>query len=187
MKIDQHADEKAIIRKCLDGDPDSYSILVDRYKTTVYNVAYRMVGDADTANDLAQDSFFAAYAGLGRFRFGSKFSSWLFSIVLNKCRDRLRLSKETVSIDDIAGLRPDPGISPEQAAAAHQSIDLLQRALAALPSDYREVLILKHIEELDYEEISAITGSGIPALKVRAHRGREMLKKAMEEAGVSYG
>ncbi len=187
MKNDQQSDEVAIIRQCLDGDADSYSILVDRYKTMVNNAAYRMVGDGDTAKDIAQESFIAAYTGLEQFKFGSKFSSWLFSIVLNKCRDHLRLTKETVSTDEIADIRPDKGLSPEQYASSRQSGDTLQRALDALSPEYREVLILKHIEDLDYQEISVITGTGIAALKVRAHRGREMLRKVLEGAGVTHG
>ncbi len=187
MMNDQQPDEEAIIRQCLDGDEDSYSVLVDRYKTMVYNVAFRMLGDGDTAKDIAQESFIAAYGGLGQFRFGSKFSSWLYSIVLNKCRDHFRTVKDTVSTDDIAEVMPDKGVSPEQTASAHQSSDALQSALDALPPEYREVLILKHIEELDYQEIAAITKAGIPALKVRAHRGREMLKKILEKTGVTHG
>jgi RNA polymerase sigma-70 factor (ECF subfamily) len=187
MKNEERQDEKAVIRRCLDGDADSYSVLVDRYKTMVFNVAYRMVGDEDTAKDLAQESFIAAYAGLEHFRFGSKFSSWLYSIALNKCRDHLKLAKDTVSTDEIADVLPDSGTSPEQDAASSQSRDVLQRAIDALPEEHREVLILKHIEELDYEEISAITGDGIAALKVRAHRGREMLRKILEQAGVTHG
>ncbi len=187
MKNDQQPDEEAIIRQCLDGDEDSYSVLVDRYKTMVYNVAFRMLGDGDAAKDIAQESFIAAYAGLDRFRFGSKFSSWLYSIVLNKCRDHLRTAKDTVSMDDLAEVMPDKGISPEQTTSAHQSSDVLQRALDALPAEYREVLILKHIEDLDYQEIAAITGTGIPALKVRAYRGRDMLRKILERAGVTHG
>ncbi len=187
MRNTEKSDEEAIIRQCLDGNPDSYAVLVDRYKAMVYNVAFRMVGDEDTAKDLAQESFIAAYNALGAFRFGAKFSSWLYSIVLNKCRDHLRLTKETVSTDDIADVKPDSGRTPEQAASAGQSRDILQQALEALPEDYREVLILKHIEELDYQEIAAITGTGIAALKVRAHRGREMLRKILEEAGVTHG
>ena len=153
----------------------------------IYNIAFRMVGDEDTANDLAQECFIAAYGGLSQFRCGSKFSSWLYSIALNKCRDHLKLSKDTVSTDEISNVLPDHGVSPERAAAAEQKRDILQRALDALPVEYRQVLILKHIEELDYQEIAGITGTSIPALKVRAHRGREMLKKVLEEAGVNHG
>ncbi len=187
MRNREQPEEEIIIRKCLYGDADSYAVLVDRYKAMVYNLAYRMVGDEDTAKDLAQESFIAAYNGLGQFRFGAKFSSWLYSIVLNKCRDHLRLTKEAVSTDDIADIQSYSGASPELAAAARQSKDILQRALDMLPVEYRQVLILKHIEELDYREIAAITGTAITALKVRAHRGREMLKKILEEAGVSHG
>jgi RNA polymerase sigma-70 factor (ECF subfamily) len=187
MRNSENPEEETIIRKCREGDADSYSILVDSYKAMVYNVAYRMVGDEDIAKDLAQESFIAAYNGLGQFRFGAKFSSWLYSIALNKCRDYLRLTKTTVSTDDIAGVKPTNDASPEQVAVTGQNKDILQQALAALPDDYREVLILKHIEELDYREIAAITGTGITALKVRAHRGREMLRKILEEAGVTHG
>jgi RNA polymerase sigma-70 factor (ECF subfamily) len=183
----QPDDEEAIVRQCLSGDTQSYSILVDRYKTMIYNLAYRMVGDEDTAKDLAQECFIAGYSGLAQFRFSSKYSSWIYSIALNKCRDHLRLTKETVSTDEIADILPDRGISPERAVSAGQDKDLLQRALNDLPADYREVLILKHIEELSYEEISVITGLGVSALKVRAHRGREMLRKILEQAGVEHG
>jgi len=187
MNIDQHSGEADIIRRCLDGEADAYSILVDRYKTMVYNVAYRMLGDGDTAKDLAQESFIAAYGGLKTFKQDAKFSSWLYSIVLNKCRDYLRLAKENIPIDDISDIRPCSGISPEQAAADHQSKDMLQLALDALSAEYREVLVLKHIEELDYQEISAITGASVAALKVRAHRGREMLRTILERSGVTHG
>jgi RNA polymerase sigma-70 factor (ECF subfamily) len=187
MNIDQKSGEADIIRQCLGGDADSYSVLVDRYKKMVYNVAYRMLGDGDMANDIAQESFIAAYGGLKTFKQDAKFSSWLYSIALNKCRDHLRLTKENIPIDDISDIRPGSGISPEQAAAENQSNDLLQQALNALPAEYREVLVLKHIEELDYQEISAITGASVSALKVRAHRGREMLKKILEKSGVTHG
>ncbi len=187
MKNDQRPDEEAVIRRCWGGEAEAFAVLVDRYKHMVYNVAFRMLGDADTAKDVSQESFIAAFGGLGQFKASAKFSSWLYSIVLNKCRDHLRLAKDTVSTDDIAGVLADPGISPEKAATAHEGGDLVQRALAALPADYREVVVLKHIEELDYEEISAITGVGVSALKVRAHRGREMLRKLLEDAGVTHG
>ena len=187
MKNDQQSEEANIIRRCLDGETDSYSILVDRYKMMVYNVAYRMLGDGDMAKDIAQESFIAAYGGLKTFKQDAKFSSWLYTIVLNKCRDHLRLAKENIPIEDISDVRPGSGISPEQAAANRQSGDMLQQALDALPAEYREVLVLKHIEELDYQEIAAITGTSVSALKVRAHRGREMLRKALEKSGVTHG
>jgi RNA polymerase sigma-70 factor, ECF subfamily len=187
MKNDQQSGEADIIRRCLGGEADSYSILVDRYKIMVYNLAYRMLGDGDAAKDIAQESFIAAYGGLTTYKQDAKFSSWLYSIVMNKCRDYLRQAKENIPLDDISEIRPGSDISPEQAAAAHQNSDMLQQALDALSAEYREVLVLKHIEELDYQEISAITGASVAALKVRAYRGREMLRTILERSGVTHG
>jgi RNA polymerase sigma-70 factor (ECF subfamily) len=186
MASEQRTDEE-LIRSCRDGDRDSFSVLVDRYKDLAYTVAFRMSGDADTAKDVAQDAFVAAYHGIHLFRFGAKFSTWLYTIVLNKCRDQFRQARPALSTDDIAGTYADRRPSPEQTASSHQDRDLLQQALDRLPAEYREVLVLKHIEDLDYQEIASITGDGVPALKVRAHRGREMLRKALEEAGVCHG
>lgn len=178
------SDEHDLIRRCLAGDTDSFSVLVDRYKSMMYSIAYRMLGDQDAANDMAQESFIAAYTGLGNFQFGSKFSTWLYQILMNKCRDYLRAGKNKVSVDEIAELRTDPGDTPEQAAQAHELGDAVQKALSGLPPDYREVIVLKHIEELDYDEISKIVGASVAALKVRAHRGREMLRTILERSGM---
>jgi RNA polymerase sigma-70 factor (ECF subfamily) len=144
-----------------------------------------MLGDAETANDIAQESFLSAYEGLRHFRFGSKFSSWLTSIVLNKCRDHLRSRRSTVGVDEIAEIRATGRRDPEQEAIAGESVDAVQKALNSLPPDYREAVILKHIEELDYQTMSDILGVGIPALKVRTHRGREMLRGLLERSGVT--
>ncbi len=144
-----------------------------------------MLGDADTANDVAQESFISAYEGLRHFRFSSKFSSWLTSIVLNKCRDHIRSRRPTVGVDEIAEIRETRRRDPEQEAMAGESADALQKALSSLPPDYREAIILKHIEELDYQAISEILGVSIAALKVRTHRGREMLKDLLMRSGVT--
>jgi len=178
-------DEHDIIERCRKGDGDAYAVLVDRYQSLAYTVACRMLGDADAANDIAQESFFAAYEGLRHFRFGSKFSSWLTSIVLNKCRDLLRSRRPTVGIDEIAEIRETRRRNPEQEASAGESADAVQKALDRLPPDYREVIILKHIEELDYQSISEILGVSVAALKVRAHRGRELLRAQLERSGVT--
>lgn len=176
-------DEERVIRQCLGGDRDAFSVLVERYKIMAYTVAYRILGDGDAANDAAQESFIAAYSSLKRFRFGSKFSTWLYSIVVNKCRDRLRAGKDVVPVDDIRELRADPAGTPEQRAMQGETRSVVQEALAALPAEYREVLVLKHIQGLAYEEMTGILGASVAALKVRAHRGREMLRVAMEKAG----
>jgi len=187
MNNPARTDELDLIRRCVNGDRDRYAVLVDRYKTMVYTIAYRMLGDPEAAKDVAQESFLSAYLGLRTFRHQSKFSSWLCSIVMNKCRDHLRARKENISVDDVAEIRADEGNLPEANCSAHETRDVIQRALNALPDEYREVLVLKHIEELDYQEIAGITGTSVAALKVRAHRGREMLRKMLEKSGVTHG
>ncbi len=178
-------EEYAVIRKCLAGDPDQYALLVDTYRDMAYNIAFRMVGDADAAKDMAQESFIAAYNGLRDFKFNSRFSSWLYRIVVNKCRDHFRAGRETVPVDEICEYVAGPDRSPEQVAACRQTGDAVQQALNGLPPDYREVIILKHIEGFDFQEIADTLGVSVSALKVRAHRGREMLRKLLEGMGVT--
>jgi RNA polymerase sigma-70 factor (ECF subfamily) len=182
-----HAEEYSIIRDCRNGRSDRYAILVDRYRSLAYNCAYRMVGDPDVAQDMAQESFIAAYQSLGEFKFASRFSSWLYAIIVNKCRDHLRAAKPRTSVDDLLEIRQDQAPSPEEQAASRQTGDVLQDALNALPMEYREVLVLKHVQELGYNEIAEMLGASVGALKVRAHRGREMLREKLEEAGVTHG
>ena len=91
------------------------------------------------------------------------------------------------SIDDLAEVRPDSKPTPEERTAAHQTGEIIQDALNELPPEYREVIILKHVQELDYTEIAEILGISVGSLKVRAHRGREMLKRAIEKLEVSHG
>lgn len=183
MRGPERTDEQEIIRRCLAGERDAYATLVDRYKSMAYTVAYRIIGDGDEAKDLAQEGFIAAYQHLRQFRSGSRFSTWLCSIVVNKCRDHLRTRKDVVPVDDLAGFRAPASADPERAAADGEASAALQKALNALPPEYREVLVLKHIEGWDYGEIAVALGISVGALKVRAHRGREMLKGLLGRAG----
>lgn len=176
-----HSEERSVITDCINGDSDRYGVLVDRYRSMVYTLAYRMLGNADAANDIAQESFLSAFLALKEFGFRSKFSSWLASIVLNKCRDVLRARRDTVPIDDLEGVLPGKERSPEDRSSARETGDMVQRALAQLPESYREIIVLKHIEELDYREIAGIIGGSITGLKVRAHRARELLKDVLKE------
>ena len=178
-------EEHEIIKQCLNGDADQYAVLVDRYSAMAFNIAYRIVGDADVAKDMAQESFISAYTALEDFKFGSKFSSWLYRIVVNKCRDHHKAAKEATTVDEIVELVPARGQTPEQASSSRQTGDMIQKALSILPVEQREVIVLKHVEGLDYGEIADILGVGVNALKVRAHRGRERLKELLEGMGVT--
>ncbi len=175
------AEEYSIIERCRKGDPEIYAVLVERYQEMICNVAFRMLGDAETAKDVAQESFISAYGSLASFKNDAKFSTWLCSIAMNKCRDHLRGRKTTVPLDDIEELAVAQGPDPETVLSRKQSSRELQAALSALPAEYREVIILKHVEGLDYKEMEAVLGVSANALKVKTHRAREWMKKYFEK------
>ena len=145
-------EEYEIIRQCLDGDADSYAVLVDRYKAMAYNIAYRMLGDGDAAKDMAQESFISAYVALGDFKFGSKFSSWLYRIVVNKCRDYLKAGRDTVQVDEIGDFTPAKGRTPEQAVSSRQTGDVIQKALGTLLEFSQEVVEFLNVPQIESQE-----------------------------------
>lgn len=181
------SEEYSLIEQCRDGNSEAYAILVERYQAMVYNVACRMIGDRDAAYDISQESFISAYDDLKRFRSDSKFSTWLYSITVNKCRDYLRSRKSNTPLDAVSEILASKLLNPEAAMYQKQLGRALEAAIAALPEDYREVIVLKHIEGLDYKEMESILGVSVNALKVRTYRAREMLKKLLIETGVSNG
>ncbi len=180
-------DEYSLIRACLRGNSEQYAVLVDRYKNMVYNTAFRMVGDPEAANDIAQESFISAYNALESFTYRSKFSTWLYSIAMNKCRDHLKGMKSLVALDDVSEKIACNGPNPEESAHRKQQADAIQNALNALPEDFRQAVVLKHIEGLDYKEMEEVLGVSLNALKVRTYRAREMLKKILNEKGITNG
>ncbi|MEK6698280.1 MAG: sigma-70 family RNA polymerase sigma factor [Nitrospirota bacterium] len=169
------------------GQREMYSLLIEKYQEMVFTVAYRVLGDESAAKDAAQESFISAYLSLGHFRGNSKFSSWLVSITLNKCRDMLRRRKEVVPLPDMADTLRSGDEDPLEQLETKQTRDMLQEALNMLPNDYREAVVLKHVQGLDYHEMSELCGVSEGALKVRVHRGREMLRNILREGDLSNG
>lgn len=176
-------EEHSLIKQCVEGKADTYAVLVERYKDMVYNVAYRMFGDADLAQDLAQESFISAYNNLKNFRYDSKFSTWLYRIAINKCKDYLKGKRQHVPIDEVSETAFTKS-NPEEDISKKQIMDKVQAAINMLPEDYREAIVLKHIEGLDYREMEVILNLSANALKVKTHRGREMLRRLLKEMGV---
>lgn len=183
------ADEDAIIARCLAGERKAYAVLVERYKDMVHTLVYRMVGDADEAEDISQDAFVRAYLSLRDFRGASRFSTWLCRIALNRCKDILRRREREVGfaegrdgeprVPDVKDERETPPVALER----RERERVLQRALARLPVKYREAVALRHIEGLDYQEIGTILGIRAGAAKVRTFRGREMLRRLLQSQG----
>jgi RNA polymerase sigma-70 factor, ECF subfamily len=185
------ADEKAIIAQCLAGDRTAYAVLVERYKDLVLGLVYRMLGDAGKAEDIAQEAFVKAYLALRDFRGESRFSTWLCRIAMNRCRDTLRRTSREVLVPE----RPEgelhiPGATEEGETPAvtlerREREGTLKRALARLPTKYREAVVLRHMEGMDFKEVGSLLGIPAGAAKVRTFRGREMLRKLLEHEGFS--
>lgn len=179
-----HEQELDVIHRVLDGDVDAFEDLIHAYEKTVYNIALRMVHSPQDAEDLAQEAFLKAYHALSSFREDSKFSSWLFRIVSNVCLDHLRSTrnKATISLtmEDEDGESeeldlPDLGSSPETVLEQKLTADAVRRGLDQLPPDYRQVLLLRELQGLSYDEISEATNLEIGTVKSRIFRARKKL------------
>jgi RNA polymerase sigma-70 factor (ECF subfamily) len=183
-------EEQVLINRCLAGDGEAFRPLVQRYQRVTFSVALRMLGSRADAEDVAQQAFADAYAALDRFHGDGRkraFYTWLLRIAINRAKDVLKSKKWTeqpLSADAEGGeamFAHDPG-SPEAHAGQAEDRRRLQAALLTLPPKYREVLVLKDVEGLAYEEIRPILRLSIPALKIRVIRARARMRAALEEA-----
>jgi len=181
--------ERAWIQAALAGDQGAFERLVEAYKGPVYNLAYRMLGDRESALDAAQETFLRAYVHLESYQPDRKFSAWILSIASHHCIDLLRRQHlDLVSLDD---LEPEPALSgqveePEGAALRNETHDEVQRLLAQLPPGYRAPIILRYWHDLSYNEIAQMTGLSESAVKTRLHRARLMLAERIRVQAQEY-
>ena len=182
-------EEQALIARCLAGEADAFRPLVQRYQRLVFSVALRMLGGRAEAEDVAQQAFVDAFDALDRFRGDDRphaFSTWLVRIAVNRAKDVIkskRWSEEPLDHEIGAGeasFAHDPS-TPEAHALREEQVRRLERALLRVPIKYREVLILKDVEELPYDKIHAILRLPITTLKIRVVRGRAMMQKALDQ------
>ena len=180
------AGEAKLVARSLKQDHDAFGQLVERYATVIVNLAYRMVGDRTEAEDLAQETFVAAFKALPMFRAESKFSTWLYRIAANKCKDWLRVKRpgqsvHDVDIEDVLDDRVMEAQTPERLLSQQQVAAQLDRAIQRLPPLYREAFVLKHVEGLSYEEMQEILGVNGDTLKMRVYKGRLQLSRELAE------
>jgi len=163
-----------LIRRILNGEGERYSILVERYQDALFRHAVGMVGDADAAADLVQDSLVKAYTRLHTCNDPARFPAWIFRILRNRCRDWLKNRRQqTVELrEDTAHNADDPGTELDRAELGR----VVESALARLPEAQREAFLLKHVEGLSYEEMAERLDTGVSALKMRVMRARESLQ-----------
>jgi RNA polymerase sigma-70 factor (ECF subfamily) len=176
------------VQAALRGDQTAFADLVSRYQTAVYNMAYRMLGDATEAEDAAQEVFVRAWNQLHTFQQERRFSTWLLSIASHHCIDMLRRRKPTAPLDDVALYVESQDASPDEIALQNEQSDIVKKLLNTLPEKYRSVTVLRYYNDLSYDEIARMTGLTESAVKTQLHRARRMLADQLVAAGqVSRG
>ena len=180
--------DQDLVRRTIDGDEGAFNELVDRYKRGVFTLIVRMVRDRETANDLAQDTFVRMYSALSSYRPEYKFSSWLFKIANNLTIDYLRKSRpHHLSLDEPVETEGDTvsiqvasrGANPLDRIEAIELGEKIKTAIMDLPVDYRRVIVLRHVEDLSYEEIAEATDLPLGTVKTLLFRGRRLLRKRL--------
>ena len=158
------------------GDADAFGALVSRYHDAAWRFAYHMLGERADADDVVQESFLRAYLAIGRYDERDQFRGWLFRILTNQCRNAItaRGRRTRRFVQDEVALESAP--APQQGLQLGVEDARLARALAQLDPLQREALLLKYAEGLEYTEMSAMTGVGESALKMRVKRGSERLR-----------
>ena len=184
-------DDLKIIESCLLGNTKIFSRLIDNYKNMVYDLAYRMSNNPHEAEDISQDAFLRAYQSLAHFNPSYKFSTWLYQITLNIIRDKFKRKEiDYVSLDtpvetDDSEFYPQPADSinnPEQIMSQKEDAQAIQQAIYSLPLKYRELIVLRHLQDLSYIEISNILKLPSGTVKVRLYRAREQLRKILADS-----
>lgn len=171
--------DDVLVRRVLAGETSAYAGLVERYRARLASYAVRMLGTQADAEDALQETFIRGYRSLARCE-PERFRYWLFGILINRCRtyasQRAKRQGVLTNVDFVAG-SPAP-VTHEDEQGWRQTINY---ALEQLPADQREAFLLKHVEDLSYEEMQELTGARIPALKMRVFRAREALRRLLEE------
>jgi RNA polymerase sigma-70 factor (ECF subfamily) len=174
------SDDAADVQRVLAGNVDAYAALVDRYYDRCARFAVRMLGNRDDAEDALQATFVRAYRALDRYQERDRFSAWLYRILVNQCRSvaARRAHRERVFVREEALLANAPDRSQGWTG---EDEEFVQRVLNELDPLLREAFLLKYIEEMSYEEMSALTGVGVSALKMRAKRACDRLRERWEK------
>jgi RNA polymerase sigma-70 factor (ECF subfamily) len=185
------ASETGLLERCRRGDAQAFARLVALHEGMVFNLAARLLGDAEEARDLSQEVFLQVFRTLGRFEGRSSLRTWIYRIVVNQCRNRQRFWRrrrrgQSCPIDELeaAGSEqlvapPGAGGSPYEAAQRAERARRVQAALERISFDHRAVLLLKEVEEMSCEEIAGTLGLPEGTVKSRLARAREALRRAL--------
>ena len=172
-------DDGCLVERAQRGSTEAFEVLVRRYRDRVYRVAFRLVGDRYTAEDIAQDALVAAWRALPEFRRDAAFATWLHSIVLNRARNQLTRTRPTGPLP--AELPAAPTQQPAEVVQSSVRDHALRAAIRDLPFDLRAPLVLRQFEECSYEEAAEILGVSVSTVRGRIVRARRALLTSMRD------
>jgi len=181
--------DEELIEACRQGEASAFDVLVGRWEDRIRGACWRVLGSDDEAREVAQEAFFKAYRGLASFKQEARFSSWLYQIAVNLCRDRLRRRKTraTVSLEELEASGPvlaegRPGV--QDALIREDLASAVRRAIEALSPEQREVVILKEYQGLTFLEIAQALDVPVSTVKTRLYRGLGQLRLRLERQGI---
>jgi len=184
--------DEELVEACQSGEASAFDVLVARWEDRIRGAAYRFLGSDEEARDVAQEAFLRAYQAIGTFKKEARFSSWLYQIATNLCRDRLRRRKTRATVS-LEALEESGPVMVETRPGAHERLlqrDLaraVRRAVEELPEEQREVVILKEYQDLTFLEIAQALDVPVSTVKTRLYRGLGQLRLRLEREGVHGG
>ena len=181
-------DQENIIARARRGDADAFEQLVVAYRDQVFRLALRMCGSEADADEVAQEAFLSAWKALPNFRGESQFSTWLYQLTTHAAIDLMRREKRQIAADDIPEVSAaDPAPSPQQQAEQSEQREIVRDAILQLAPEQREVVVLRFMEELSYEEIGAVLKLPSGTVKSRLNRAKAQLKEILSKSGNLFG
>ena len=180
--------DEELVARASAGDLESFNQLVSRWERPIYALAYRTLGREEDARDVVQEAFLRAYRGLRGFKGQAKFSSWLYRITLNLCRDWIRRERRAPLVQVAEGTDPmeiadafaDPGESVEDLVARREMSQAVARAMAELPEEQRTAILLKEYHGLTFQEIADTLQCPLSTVKTRLYQGLSVLRRRLE-------
>lgn len=184
--------DEELVARSMGGDVESFNQLVIRWERPIYALAYRVIGREEDARDVVQETFLRAFRSLGGFKGQAKFSSWIYRIALNLCRDWIRKQKRTPVLQapegvDVIEMAADvgPTESIEDLVARKALSEVVSRAMAVLPEEQRTAIILKEYQGLTFQEIADLLGCPLSTVKTRLYQGLLVVRRELEKQGVA--
>jgi len=175
------ASESGLARRAASGDQASFAEIVRLHQGAVYNVAYRMLGNRQDAEDAAQDTFIRAYQFFDRFDVNRPLAPWLKRITVNVCLNRIKADKPASSLDDKLPQPKEPGFGPEAQTVYSQRAERIRSEITNLPPHFRAVIELRHFQELSYDEIARALKRPLSTVKSDLFRARKLLAERLKE------